>query len=137
MTGIKCTIKLESHQSMAGERETSIEEYEGSFASRNDKKYLTYKRITEDGQVNCLITFDRKSFSLTQKGAIDSKLLIVPGQETHNTYGTPMGTLELKIYARRYQIVETKDQVKIFLDYDIVTGDEPIETTMDITVTFG
>jgi len=119
---------------MGADKESNEEEYEGTFAIRGEKKYLSYKRISEDGEIKCLISFDRKALTLTQKGKLNSKLELVPGQETHNIYGTSFGNLDLKIYTRHYQVIETKDSIKILIDYDIDGGAEPIQTDMEIMV---
>ncbi|MCR5580443.1 MAG: DUF1934 domain-containing protein [Pseudobutyrivibrio sp.] len=136
MVGNKCKISLHSSQKMGGDREVTEESYEGTYIERGQKKYISYKRSTEDGEIDCLISFNRKSMNLTQKGMLNSKLELIPGKETSNVYGTPMGNLNLAVYTRHYQVVETQDSVKLIIDYDIVTGTEPIETSMDILVTF-
>ncbi len=130
----KCVISLTSRQKMGGDQEVTEENYEGKFFERGDKKYLSYKRVSEDGQVDCLISFNRKSLTMTQKGSLNSKLELIVGTQTTNVYGTPMGNLNLSIYTRHYQIVETADSIKILMDYDIIAGAEPIQTSMDIVV---
>ncbi|MCR5196239.1 MAG: DUF1934 domain-containing protein [Pseudobutyrivibrio sp.] len=137
MAGNKCTINLLSKQKMGGEQEQNQESYSGSFMDREGKRFLSYKRITEDGQIDCLIAFDRKSLTMTQKGVLNSKLELIPGTKTRNVYGTPMGDLSIQIYTRHYQVIETQMTIKILLDYDIVTGAEPIETSMDIEIILG
>jgi len=137
MAGNKCTINLLSKQRMGGEQEQNQESYSGTFMDREGRRFLSYRRITEDGQIDCLISFDRKSLTMTQKGALNSKLELIPGAKTQNTYGTPMGDLSIQIYTRHYQVIETQMSIKILLDYDIVTGAEPIETSMDIEIKLG
>ena len=134
MTESKCIINLKSVQKMGADKDINNEQYEGTIATRGDKKYLSYKRPTEDGLINCLISFSRKSLTLTQKGKLNSKLELIPGQETLNVYSTQVGTLDLRLYTRHYSLVETKDLIKILLDYDIITGTDPIQTAMDIVV---
>ena len=134
MAGSKCNIILKSTQKMGADKECTEESYVGSFMDRAGKKYLTYTRASEDGEIDCLISFDRKSLTMTQRGGLNSKLELVPGQQTENIYGTPMGDLTIHIFTRHYQVVETKETIKILLDYDIVTGAEPIETSMDILI---
>ena len=130
----QCKIQLRSRQKMGEDEENTNQEYTGELAERNGRNYLSYQRNSEDGTVSCLISFDRKSLTITQKGALNSKLELVPGKETENIYSTPMGNLNLGIFTRHYQVVETKGEIRLSISYDIITGGEPIQTDMDIKV---
>ncbi len=134
MAGNKCSITLKSRQKMGGDSEVNEESYQGSIIDRAGKRFLSYKRKSENGEIDCLISFDRKSLSMTQKGALNSRLELIPGQKTTNRYGTPMGELSLQIYTRHYQVIETKETIKLVIDYDIVAGPDPIEISMDIEI---
>jgi uncharacterized beta-barrel protein YwiB (DUF1934 family) len=119
---------------MGGDQEISEESYLGSFIERGDKKYLSYKRTTDDGVVDCLISFNRREFTLTQKGSLSSKIELKPGQKTVNKYSTSVGNLSIEIFTRRYELIEQKDDIRIGIEYDIITGADSIQTTMDIKV---
>ncbi len=134
MAGNSCKITLRSTQKMGGDKEVSEESYLGSFMDRGGKKYLTYRRTTEDGVIECLMAFDRKSFSMTQKGALNSKIELVPGKKTLNKYTTPLGNLSLEIFTRHYQVIEEGNNIAIGIEYDIVTGADAIQTSMEINV---
>ena len=136
MAGIDCKIKLHSKQQMGADQEITEETYSGSYIDRGDKKYISYKRQSEEGEIDCLISFNHRSMTMNQKGALNSKLLLEPGKKTDNAYSTPVGTLSLQIFTRHYQVVESKNEVKLIIDYDIVTGTEPISTSMDILIEF-
>lgn len=131
-----CKIRLQSRQKMGADDETTNQEYIGEMAERNDRRYLSYQRSSEDGDISCLISFDRRSLSMTQKGALNSKLELFPGKQTENIYSTPMGDLNLPIFTRNYQVVELGNKIKLVLDYDIITGGDPIRTSMDIEIEF-
>ncbi len=136
MQGNTCKITLHSCQRMGADKDVTDEVYQGNYIDRGGKKYISYKRSTEDGEIDCLISFDRKSMTLTQKGTLNSKLELIPGQETTNVYGTPMGNLNLKIFTRHYQVIETEGTAKLIIDYDIITGPDAIQTEMDILVEY-
>ena len=136
MAGIKCNISLHSSQKMGADKEENFEQYEGSYVDRESKKYISYIRNTEDGKIDCLISFDRRSLSMTQKGALNSKLELIPGKETKNTYGTPMGDLTLSIYTHHYQVIEMAGSSKLIIDYSILAGGDPIETAMEIEIKY-
>ncbi len=136
MPGTKCTISLDSRQRMNGDTENTKEQYEGTFVERESKKYLSYKRKTEDGNVDCLISFNRRSITITQKGQLNSKLELIPGKKTINVYNTPMGALNLQVFTRRYEVIEQKDILKISIEYDIITGADAIQTSMNLEIKF-
>ena len=93
-------------------------------------------RKVEDGKIDCLIAYDRKSLSMTQKGALNSKLQLIPGKETSNVYGTPMGDLTLSIFTHHYQVIEQAGSTKLIIDYSILAGDAPIQTAMEIEIKY-
>ena len=134
MAGQKCVIYLQSNQVMGGEQAKNEEQYAGQFMERDNRYYISYKRITEDGEIDCLLSFDRRSLTMTQKGALHSKLELFPGKQTTNAYTTPMGTLDLQVFTHRYEVFQQKTSIKILITYDILAGTEPIETSMEIAV---
>lgn len=136
MAGQKCKINLNSIQKMGAEQEHIMDQYSGSFMERDNRRYVSYSRNTEDGEIDCLISFDRRSLFMTQKGALRSKLELMPGKQTNNEYNTPFGMINLQVFTRRYEIVEQKNSLKLLIDYDIITGPDPIETKMEIVVQF-
>ncbi|SDB23473.1 Uncharacterized beta-barrel protein YwiB, DUF1934 family [Pseudobutyrivibrio sp. YE44] len=136
MAGQKCVIYLRSTQKMGGEQESTEEQYAGVLMDREDKRYISYKRVTEDGDIDCLISFDRRSLSMSQKGALRSKLELFPGKKTVNAYSTPVGTLDLEVFTKRYDVMQQSTSIKILIDYDILAGGEPIKTSMEIDVAY-
>ena len=136
MAGEKCKINLYSTQKMGGEQEQIMDQYQGSFIERENRRYLSYTRHSEDGEIDCLISFDRRSISMTQKGALRSKLELMPGKQTNNEYNTPFGLITLQVFTRRYEMIEQKNSFKLIIDYDIITGPDPIQTQMEIVVQF-
>ena len=132
----QCKIHLQSRQKMGPDDETTNQEYVGELAERDDRRYLSYQRLSEDGEISCLISFERRSLSMTQKGALNSKLELMPGKKTENVYSTPMGDLNLEIFTRTYNVLEMDGVIKLQLDYDILTGGDPIRTSMDIEISF-
>ncbi|SFH78931.1 Uncharacterized beta-barrel protein YwiB, DUF1934 family [Pseudobutyrivibrio sp. OR37] len=134
MTGIKCEVKVVSRQKMGNEREVTEEVYQGTYLDRGDKKYLSYKRHTEDGDIDCLLSYGAGKMTLSQQGAMKSKLEFVPGKKTENMYQTPIGNMMVPVFTRGLSVHDKKDTIEIMLDYDIATGDA-IQTLMEITVT--
>lgn len=131
-----CIIHLNAIQKMGSDVEKTNQEYIGELAEKEDKRYLTYKRGSEAGDISCLLTFDRRSMSLTQRGAMNSKMNIFPGKKTEYMYSTPMGNLNLSIFTREYQVSDFENKIKLVLDYDLLTGGEAIRISMNIEIEY-
>ena len=131
----KCEIKVCSKQKMGKETETTEVVYPGKFIDRGEKKYISYKRSTEDGEVDCLLSYSKGQMAMSQQGGVRSKMEFVPGKTTSNAYMTPLGNMNLPVYTRGFSIDEKTDRIDIMVDYDIATGDA-IETKINITAKF-
>ncbi len=132
----KCIIHLNAIQKMGSDVEKTNQEYIGELAEKEDKRYLTYKRGSEEGDISCLLTFDRRSMSLTQRGAMNSKMNVFPGKKTEYIYSTPMGNLNLSIFTREYQVSDFENKIKLVIDYDLITGGEAIRISMNIEIEY-
>ncbi len=133
MTGKDCEIKIISRQTMGRDRETIEETYKGSFLDRGEKKYLSYKRHTEDGDVECLLSIGKGIITMNQHGKINSRLEFIPGKKTENKYTTSMGNMNIPVFTRGLSIKNGQEIIEIMLDYDIATT-EAIHTIMEIEV---
>lgn len=131
-----CIIHLNAIQKMGSDVEKTNQEYIGELAEKEDKRYLTYKRGSEEGDISCLLTFDRRSMSLTQRGAMNSKMNVFPGKKTEYIYSTPMGNLNLSIFTREYQVSDFENKIKLVIDYDLLTGGEAIRISMNIEIEY-
>lgn len=131
-----CIIHLNAIQKMGSDVEKTNQEYIGELAEKEDKRYLTYKRGSEEGDISCLLTFDRRSMSLTQRGAMNSKMNVFPGKKTEYIYSTPMGNLNLSIFTREYQVSDFENKIKLVIDYDLITGGEAIRISMNIEIEY-
>lgn len=131
-----CIIHLNAIQKMGSDVEKTNQEYIGELAEKEDKRYLTYKRESEEGDISCLLTFDRRSMSLTQRGAMNSKMNVFPGKKTEYIYSTPMGNLNLSIFTREYQVSDFENKIKLVIDYDLITGGEAIRISMNIEIEY-
>ncbi len=134
MTGQSCEVKVRSKQTMGKESEITEEVYQGTYLDRGEKKYLSYKRTTEDGSVDCLLTIGAGRMTMSQTGSLKSKLEFIPGQTTKNTYSTPMGNMTIPVFTRGLSVHDKKETIDIMIDYDIAMGDA-IVTMMEITAT--
>lgn len=133
MDGIKCSITVQSNQTLGGEHDSSTEVYEGQYFDRLEKRYLSYKRASQEGEISALINFGERSMTYTQQGGVHSKMEFIPGQITYNDYGTPAGNITLCVKTESYSMVQKDDFIEIKILYNILTGnDDGIKTDMTI-----
>ncbi len=129
-----CRVRVISRQKMGPDTDETIEEMKGAFLERGGKKYISYKRSFEGGSCDVLLTVTMTQLLQAQQGDIISRMEFVAGQRTINTYQTPMGKLDLSIFTRRYSVKQVKNSLTIDMEYDLITGAEPIATHMIIEV---
>lgn len=137
MAGLGCSITITSNQIMGAESDITTEVYSGSYIDRLDKRYLSYKRFSAEGETAALINFTEKQLIVTQQGAISSRMEFIPGEITYNEYGTPGGKIILQVRTDSYTLEQIDDHIEIKIIYSILTGDyEAIKTDMNIMVKF-
>lgn len=134
MNPVKCKIVLESYQMLGNERDETKEVYEGTYMDRGEKKYLSYKRVDDGDECNVLIAFDGNGMTLSQSGALNSKLTFVEGQKTLNDYGTPAGIMQLELYTKQYKVMMLRNTIDLKLNYELVLGRDAIRTNMHLFV---
>ncbi len=128
----KCEIRVQSKQVMGKDTEVTEVEYPGRFVDRGEKKYLSYKRSTEDGEVDCLLSYSKGVMIMSQQGGVRSKMEFIPGKTTSNPYMTPLGNMSIPVYTRGMSFETRDDVINVMIDYDIATGDA-IQTLINIT----
>lgn len=129
-----CSIRVISRQKMGPDIDETIEETSGIFLERAGKKYISYKRSFEGGSCDVLLTVSMTHLLQSQQGDIVSHMEFVPGQRTLSAYQTPMGKLDLSVFTRGYSLKQVKNSLTIDMEYDLMTGSEPISTHMIIEV---
>ncbi|MCR4695404.1 MAG: DUF1934 domain-containing protein [Pseudobutyrivibrio sp.] len=134
MGGRQCEIQVNSCQVLGDDTEETLDMYKGNYLDRGDKKYLSYRRETEDGQVECLLSYEAGRITMSQQGGVRSKMEFVPGKKTISQYLTPLGNMDIPIYTRGLSVEEKDETLNIMIDYDIAT-DDAIKTRIDINVT--
>ena len=81
--------------------------------------YIFFEEIIDDntGVTKSRIKYSDKCFELTRKGEVSVHLLFEEGKKTLNTYQMPYGTLVVGLDTKRIQMSETKEEIKIAIDY--------------------
>ena len=100
------------------EGEDSIET-PAEFFVKQGVYYIFFEEIIDDntGVTKSRIKYSDKCFELTRKGEVSVHLLFEEGKKTLNTYQMPYGTLVVGLDTKRIQMSETKEEIKIAIDY--------------------
>lgn len=102
------------------EGEDSIETLApAEFFVKQGVYYIFFEEIIDDntGVTKSRIKYSDKCFELTRKGEVSVHLLFEEGKKTLNTYQMPYGTLVVGLDTKRIQMSETKEEIKIAIDY--------------------
>ena len=102
------------------EGEDSIETLApAEFFIKQGVYYIFFEEIIDDntGVTKSRIKYSDKCFELTRKGEVSVHLLFEEGKKTLNTYQMPYGTLVVGLDTKRIQMSETKEEIKIAIDY--------------------
>lgn len=135
MLGLDCVITMNSIQKMGEDKDCSSEVYKGQYYNRLEKRYISYKRATAEGEISVLLNFSEDYFSITQQGVVNSKMEFKTGERTCNSYSTSVGALTIDVITREYEVEQMNDYIKINLKYDIMSGaNVAVENSMNINV---
>ena len=102
------------------EGEDSIETLApAEFFVKQGVYYIFFEEIIDDntGVTKSRIKYSDKCFELTRKGEVSVHLLFEEGKKTLNTYQMTYGTLVVGLDTKRIQMSETKEEIKIAIDY--------------------
>ncbi|MBR6452572.1 MAG: DUF1934 domain-containing protein [Lachnospiraceae bacterium] len=110
----------------------------GNYYKKKDKHYLLYDEVMEgmDGVTKNLIRFDSKVFQLTKSGVTNVNMLFEENKRNITNYITPFGSITIGVDAHNIDVEETKDQIRIKIDYALDVNYEHLancEIRMDIS----
>lgn len=92
----------------------------GLFYQKNGKVYIKYDYCTEDGsKIQSMIKISEKEVEMTNKGAVNSKMVFMLGQSMENSYESPYGVLDMEVKTRVIRVEEKMDSYNLELEYDI------------------
>ena len=96
-----------TQRDVAGELQVIETTAEGTYAFRSGKHYIRYvdRSLSQENSTSTVLKFTEDSLLLLRKGAVDSEQQFIAGQETHSTYRTPYGNLDLSAATDRLSVV--------------------------------
>ena len=122
----------------AGEQQVIETTAEGTYAFRSGKHYIRYvdRSLSQEKSTSTVLKFTKDSLLLLRKGAVESEQQFIAGQETHSTYRTPYGNLDLSAVTDRLSVVfDAVQGGQITLGYALaVNGAFQSDNTLQIAI---
>lgn len=119
MNGLECDIRMTLEQKVDNLSDKSSFVYKGTYMDRVEKRFITYRETTEEGQSDVLLKFDAKSMSMTKSGTTNYKMEFSLDGPTDCTISTPAGKLPMKVTTKRMVIKQYDDVIELEADYDL------------------
>ena len=93
----------------------------GDMYEKNGDTYIVYKEELEKGaeHVTTTIKISDKEVLIKRFGVVNSNMKFILNNETITKYRTPQGIFDIKINTTKLDIINSKDTVKICIDYNM------------------
>ena len=94
----------------------------GTFYRNNGTLYFFYDGSDDETPeliTNHRITVQDSRVEVQKRGAIQTKMVIAPGELNQCDYATPFGILRLDFYGTSVDVTETPESVRIAMNYEI------------------
>ena len=95
-------------------------EFQGKLKKTKDSIYISYAQQEEGQSKKVLLSICDEIISMSQVGAVSSKMVFDENKETDCKYNTMQGSIDLKVKTRVASYKTGKDFVDIFLDYSLM-----------------
>ncbi len=130
------TISIKGFQSIDNDQEVVELKTLGTYAFKNDKYYIFYDEISEDGaKTETMLKVGENIAVLKKSGATDSRMVIEVGRRNSSVYATPMGEFYMDIYGEQVKSTLNEKGGTISLIYSLNMNATPIgRNRIEITV---
>lgn len=107
----------------------------GTYYLKNGKHYVLYEEQPEDDDViiRNIVKFNDHNFEMIKRGGNNSYLRFEKGSQTSTVYQTPVGPIQIDIFARNFEFSETDREISARIKY---TLDINYEFVSECEVTF-
>lgn len=98
----------------------------GEYYFKNNKHYILYEEVVEGDTktIKNRIKAEPGMMELTKSGVINTHMLFEENKKNITHYYTPYGALDMGIDAKRVEILETENEIKIQVDYGLEMNQE-------------
>lgn len=92
----------------------------GKYAKRNGHHIVAFEESPDgENMISSLVKFTDDSFELTRRGVYNMQMLFEAGNKCLTDYNTPFGNFIIGIDTYSINKVETENEIKLSIDYDM------------------
>ncbi len=116
-------IKITGVQIMGDEQDVTVMEAQGDYMKTEDGCVIEYiEKPAEDMEVRNRIEVSSKGTIISKSGAVESKMVFMPGKESNVAYKTPFGVIDMTISCDEVICDEEEYHSEIKVVYDLCSG---------------
>ncbi len=114
-------IEVKNAQTADGETSLSEEKAECTFNLRGGKVYIMYKTAYEGDSVSTSIIISESETVIKRSGYVNSRMIYRAGKETVFPYGTPFGSIPMKLFTTeiKYDFKQSGGIMKLLYTLDM------------------
>ncbi len=130
------TVSVKGYQSIDNDENVVELKTLGTLALKNDKYYIFYDEINEDGEkTQTMLKVGEKIAVLKRTGATNSRMVIEVGCRNSSVYATPMGEFIMDIYGEEVKSTLNDNGGTVSLIYSLNMNSTPVgRNRIEITV---
>lgn len=98
----------------------------GEYFYKNNKHYILYEEVMEGetAPTKNRIKIAQGYMELTKRGLVSVDMLFEENKKNITHYNTPYGSLLMGIEAKKVEIAEAEDEIKVSVDYALELNEE-------------
>ncbi len=106
----------------------------GTYHMHNDKHYIQYEELSEDGlgRSKNMIKIGAEKIEMTKRGASSSEMSFDLMHTTPVTYQTPYGSLCFQAQTSQFIVEETNHTLEVTMEYSLYSKEEHISDNRTI-----
>lgn len=106
----------------------------GKIEIKNNSIYIEYDESELSGMKNTIstIVISEDTVTLNRTGEYISTMVFSEGQETPSDIKTPYGLIHLNIYTNKLDLVTSKNDIELKLNYSFTLGGERINNYLTL-----
>ncbi len=130
------TVSVKGFQSIDKDEDVVELKTVGTYAFKNDKYYIFYDEINEDGtKTETMLKVGENIALLKRTGATENQMIIEVGRRNSSVYSTPMGEFIMDIYGEEVKSTLNDNGGTVSLIYSLNMNSTPIgKNRIEITV---
>ncbi|MBQ8228399.1 MAG: DUF1934 domain-containing protein [Clostridia bacterium] len=133
---MKCVINIKDTHIIDGDKESAENSVQGNFTFGKESYTIRYKESGE-GYEGCFVTLTVQGQKVTmhRKGTLTTEMIIEKGKHHTCAYATPVGIMDLGVYANEVKSDVTENGGELKFSYSLSAGGQHLsENQLMITI---